>query len=109
MSDQPAPGGHLIAPLVFFVFASIIAMCLFIGAFVMWLASLIGSIAVAALITAGFFAVLALVIYFLSVRTAVAQLRDRLDTVYDVAMRVRAGYNWLSDKFSFLSFLHRAR
>ena len=68
MSDQPAPGGHLIAPLVFFVIASIIAMCLFIGAFVMWLASLIGSIAVAALITAGFFAVLALVIYFLSVR-----------------------------------------
>jgi len=109
MSDQPAPGGHLVAPLVFFGLASIIAVCLFIGAFVMWLAELIGSIAIAALITAGFFAVLALVIYLLSVRTAVAQLRDRLDTVYDVAMRVRAGYNWFADKFSFLSFLHRPR
>ena len=109
MKDSQAPTGNIVASLVFFGVTAAIAIILFIDAFVMWLASLTGSVAVAALITGGFFAVLAAVVYLLSVRSAVKDVRDRIDTVYEVASRVKEGYDWLSDKFSFLSFLRKSR
>ena len=71
MKDSQAPTGNIVASLVFFGVTAAIAIILFIDAFVMWLASLTGSVAVAALITGGFFAVLAAVVYLLSVRSAV--------------------------------------
>ena len=109
MKDSQAPTGNIVASLVFFGVTAAIAIILFIDAFVMWLASLTGSVAVAALITGGFFAVLAAVVYLLSVRSAVKYVRDRIDTVYEVASRVKEGYDWLSDKFSCLSFLRKSR
>ena len=109
MKDSQAPTGNIVASLVFFGVTAAIAIILFIDAFVMWLASLTGSVAVAALITGGFFAVRAAVVYLLSVRSAVKYVRDRIDTVYEVASRVKEGYDWLSDKFSFLSFLRKSR
>ena len=109
MKDSQAPTGNIVASLVFFGVTAAIAIILFIDAFVMWLASLTGSVAVAALITGGFFAVLAAVVYLLSVRSAVKYVRDRIDTVYEVASRVQEGYDWLSAKFSFLSFLRNSR
>ena len=109
MKDSQAPTGNIVASLVFFGVTAAIAIILFIDAFVMWLASLTGSVAVTALITGGFFAVLAAVVYLLSVRSAVKYVRDRIDTVYEVASRVKEGYDWLSDKFSFLSFLRKSR
>ena len=109
MKDSQAPTGNIVASLVFFGVTAAIAIILFIDAFVMWLASLTGSVAVAALITGGFFAVLAAVVYLLSVRSAVKYVRDRIDTVYEVASRIKEGYDWLSDKFSFLSFLRKSR
>ena len=109
MKDSQAPTGNIVASLVFFGVTAAIAIILFIDAFVMWLASLTGSVAVAALITGGFFAVLAAVVYLLSVRSAVKYVRDRIETVYEVASRVKEGYDWLSDKFSFLSFLRKSR
>ena len=109
MKDSQAPTGNIVASLVFFGVTAAIAIILFIDAFVMWLASLTGSVAVAALITGGFFAVLAAVVYLLSVRSAVKYVRDRIDTVYEVASRVKEGYDWLADKFSFLSFLRKSR
>ena len=109
MKDSQAPTGNIVASLVFFGVTAAIAIILFIDAFVMWLASLTGSVAVAALITGSFFAVLAAVVYLLSVRSAVKYVRDRIDTVYEVASRVKEGYDWLSDKFSFLSFLRKSR
>lgn len=109
MKDSQAPTGNIVASLVFFGVTAAIAIILFIDAFVMWLASLTGSVAVAALITGGFFAILAAVVYLLSVRSAVKYVRDRIDTVYEVASRVKEGYDWLSDKFSFLSFLRKSR
>ena len=109
MKDSQAPTGNIVASLVFFGVTAAIAIILFIDAFVMWLASLTGSVAVAALITGGFFAVLAAVVYLLSVRSAVKYVRDRIETVYEVASRVKEGYDWLSDKFSFLTFLRKSR
>lgn len=109
MKDNRNPSGNIVASLICFGVTAAIAIILFIGAFVMWLASLTGSVAVAALITAGFFALLSFTIYLLAVRTAMEHLRDRLDTVYEVASRIKEAYDWLSDKFSFLSFLRRPR
>lgn len=109
MKDSQTPAGNIVSTLLFFGVTSAIAIILFIEAFVMWLASLTGSVAIAALITGGFFAILAAVIYLLAVRVAMRHIRDRIETVYEVASRVKEGYDWLSDKFSFLSFLRRPR
>ena len=105
MKDSPSPTGNIVTSLIFFGVTAAIAIILFIDAFVMWLASLTGSVAVAALITGGFFAVIAAVVYLLAVRSALNYVRDRIETVYEVASRIKEGYDWLSDKFSFLSFL----
>ena len=107
MKDSPSPTGNIVTSLIFFGVTAAIAIILFIDAFVMWLASLTGSVAVAALITGGFFAVIAAVVYLLAVRSALNYVRDRIET--EVASRIKEGYDWLSDKFSFLSFLRRSR
>ena len=104
MKDSPSPTGNIVTSLIFFGVTAAIAIILFIDAFVMWLASLTGSVAVAALIT-----VIAAVVYLLAVRSALNYIRDRIETVYEVASRIKEGYDWLSDKFSFLSFLRRSR
>ncbi|WP_419522311.1 hypothetical protein [Alistipes finegoldii] len=109
MKDSPSPTGNIVTSLIFFGVTAAIAIILFIDAFVMWLASLTGSVAVAALITGGFFAVIAAVVYLLAVRSALNYVRDRIETVYEVASRIQEGYDWLADKFSFLSFLRRSR
>jgi len=103
MKDSPSPTGNIVTSLIFF------GVTAAIDAFVMWLASLTGSVAVAALITGGFFAVIAAVVYLLAVRSALNYIRNRIETVYEVASRIKDGYDWLSDKFSFLSFLRRSR
>lgn len=109
MKESPKPHGHIVTPLIFFVLSAVVAVFLLIGAFVMWLASLVNSIAVAALITAGFFTVLALVIYFLSVHAAVQYVHDRLELIYEVSSRINDGFSWFSDHLSFLSFFHKSK
>lgn len=104
MKEPRQTGPDIAAPLICFVMTALAALVLLIAAFVVWLASLVGSAAVAALIAGGFFAVLALVIYLLSVRAAVKRIRERLGVIYEVASRVQRGYAWLSDRFSFLRF-----
>ena len=93
MKDSPSPTGNIVTSLIFFGVTAAIAIILFI----------------AALITGGFFAVIAAVVYLLAVRSALNYIRDRIETVYEVASRIKEGYDWLSDKFSFLSFLRRSR
>ena len=93
MKDSPSPTGNIVTSLIFFGVTAAIAIILFIDAFVMWLASLTGSGG------AGFrFGV-----------NALNYIRNRIETVYEVASRIKDGYDWLSDKFSFLSFLRRSR
>ena len=99
MKDSPSPTGNIVTSLIFFGVTAAIAIILFIDAFVMWLASLTGSVAVAALITGGFFAVIAAVVYLLAVRSALNYIRNRIETVYEVASRIKDGSDWLSDSF----------
>ena len=67
MKDSPSPTGNIVTSLIFFGVTAAIAIILFIDAFVMWLASLTGSVAVAALITGGFFDVIAAVVDLLAI------------------------------------------
>ncbi|WP_418992323.1 hypothetical protein [Alistipes sp.] len=106
MKENRKSGGSFVIPLLLFIFSAIIATLLIIYAFVMWLAELTGSVAVAGLITGGFFIVLSALIYFLSVRRELEEILDRLDTVYEVASRIKEAYAWLSE-FSFFSLFRR--
>ena len=110
MKDSPSPTGNIVTSLIFFRCDGChcdhpLHRCVRHVARV----ALTGSVAVAALITGGFFAVIAAVVYLLAVRSALNYVRDRIETVYEVASRIKEGYDWLSDKFSFLSFLRRSR
>lgn len=56
-----------------------------LAALVVWLSELVGSFIAAALILGGFFAVVAALIYLVSIREAVERIRARAETVYEVA------------------------
>lgn len=106
MSDSTPSGGRYAASFVWFGLAAFFALALFIAAFVVWLWELTGSFLASTLIVGGFFAVLAAAVYFLSVRDAVRQIQDQVETVYNVARLVNTGYNWLLQRVALFLQLH---
>ena len=74
----------------------------------MWLSELVGSFIAAALILGGFFAVVAALIYLVSIREAVERIRARAETVYEVARIARSGYEWITEKIALLVRLNDA-
>lgn len=88
---KPQNYGH-IAPLIYFAATSATAAIMLIITVVIWLAETIGSMRWATLIVSLFFLFVAWLIYMLAVRPALDYIRDRLDTVYDVAYAVQNGY-----------------
>lgn len=105
-NDRKTSGGSFIAALVFFVMTASIAIYLLLTALVVWLSELTGSLIVASLLIGGFFAVIAAVIYLLSIREGVERIRDQVETVYDVAHAAKEGYQWLTEKFLLMLKLH---
>lgn len=101
-NDRKTSGGSFVAALVFFVMTASIAIFLLLTALVVWLSEVTGSFIVSSLIVSGFFAVLAVVIYLLSIRDGVERIRDQVETVYDVAHAAKEGYQWISEKFLLL-------
>jgi hypothetical protein len=69
------------------------AIILLVAALIMWLSELIGSATFSTLIVGGLFTFVAWLIYVLSIKRCIDYIRDRLDTIYDVAFAVRNGYN----------------
>ena len=69
-------------------------------ALVIWLAQLTGSMIWATLILGGVFALIALIVYLVSVRPAVQYISDQLDNIAEMAQIVRSGYNWITDKLN---------
>ena len=92
MDDNKLSTRTLLAPLIYFAVTTIAAMILIVATVVVWLAELIGSATIATLIVGGFFTFVAWLIYVLSVKRSIDYIRDRLDTIYDVAFAVRNGY-----------------
>ncbi len=102
-TDQPKKSGSPFIPaLVCFTVAVAISILLLLAALVVWLSELTGSFIAASLIIAVFFAVLAVVIYLLSVRDGIRRISRRVDTVYEVADTAREGCRWAANKFLLL-------
>ena len=80
--------------LVFFLVMALSAYVLLVTALVFWLAELLGSLPLAAVLLGGFTLLIALLTYQLAVRDAIARLRERWEAVH-------GGYRRVS------GFLHR--
>ena len=81
----------MLVSIVFFIIAAVAAVVLFVAALVIWLAELLDSGALAAVIVGAAFALTAWIIYSVSVRQSIRYIHDRMETVYEVAYAVR---NW---------------
>ena len=92
----------MLASIVFFITAATAAAVLFVTALVMWLAELLDSGALAAVIVGAVFALAAWIIYSVSVRRSIRYINDRMETVYEVAYAVR---NWYKLVIRFLRSL----
>lgn len=109
MDNRPPSGGRFVAALIWFVLTSAIAVLLLLTALVIWLSTLTGSFILSALIVGGFFAVISVIIYLLSIRDAVEQLRNEIQTVYEVARLAKTGYEWVTDKVRLFLSLREMR
>ena len=74
--------------LVFFLVMALSAYVLLVTALVFWLAELLGSLPLAAVLLGGFTLLIALLTYQLAVRDAIARLRERWEVVYEVMRTV---------------------
>lgn len=68
---------------------------MFLTAVVLWLSEILGSTVLACIIVGGVFAIVAIIIYFASVRTTIERFRENLDTVYEVSRLAKSGYEWI--------------
>ena len=86
--------GTLLAALFIVVLAALAAALLLVVALLVWLAELMGSILYPALLLSLFFALLALIIYKVSLRDAMREVDERLSVVYEVTKLLREGIAW---------------
>jgi len=84
---------------VFFAVMALSAYTLLMTALVWWLADLLDSMPLAATIAGGLTLLLALISYFLGVRIAIAQMRERWEVMYDVMNSLQRGYRRVSGFF----------
>ncbi len=94
MKETTPSGGRYVAAFVSFGLLALMAIILFIATLVAWLSELTGSFFASTLIVACFLAILAGAIYLFALRDALEQLRNRFETVYEVARIAQSGYEW---------------
>ncbi len=82
-------------PLALFAITAAIAAAMFLTAVVLWLSEILGSTVLACIIVGGVFAIVAIIIYFASVRATIERFRESLDTVYEVSHLAKSGYEWI--------------
>lgn len=83
------------AALIIVALAAPVAALLFVVALVMWLAELMGSLVYPCLILGLFFALLAAIIYKVSLRDAMREVDERLSVIYEVTRLLREGIEWI--------------
>lgn len=106
--SRESSGGRFVIAFLLFGTTVAIALLLLLTALVVWLSELVGSFIASALILGGFFAVVAALIYLVSIREAVERIRARAETVYEVARIARSGYEWVTEKIALLVRLNDA-
>lgn len=98
MATHNSPGSHLVVSLLLFLAAAGIALLLLLTAAVVWLSEVLDSLIGSALLLGALFAVAAAAIYWIWVRKPLAHLRDRAETIYEVARIAKNAYDWVTDK-----------
>ena len=83
------------AALIIVALAAPVAALLFVVALVMWLAELMGSLVYPCLILGLFFALLAAIVYKVSLRDAMREVDERLSVIYEVTRLLREGIEWI--------------
>ena len=102
-SSKIPPPRRVLSPIIAYLACAITALVLFVAALISWLAEYVYSEACAALIVGLAFAILSMLIYFVSARRSIEHLKEHIETIYDVAFAVRAGYRKIAGFIS--SFL----
>ncbi len=100
--DNRSGGGRFVVSLIFFLLSAVMAILLLVTATIVWLSALIGSFTLSALIVGICFVILTMLIYMLSIRRYVEEIRAEVETIYDVARLAQQGYEWVSDKLEFI-------
>lgn len=95
MSPTEHRSRSVAGPLVFFALTAVIAAGMLLTALLLWLAEIVGSTVLACIIVGGVFAIVAIIIYFASVRATIERFRENLDTVYEVSHLAKSGYEWI--------------
>ena len=85
-----------LAALIIVALVAPAAALLFVVALVVWLAELIGSLIYPCLIVALFLAILAIIIYKVSLRDALREMHERMGVVYEVTKLLREGFEWIA-------------
>lgn len=104
MRDINPPPRKVFTSIILYLTTAVITFVLMVVALVIWIADLLGSGSYAALVVGSFFLLVAIIIYVAHARKSIEYIRDRLDTIYDVAYAARRGYrmtvNIISSLFS---------
>lgn len=98
METRSPQRGSFALSLVLFILMAMTALFLLLVAAVIGLSALTGSIIASVLILGGLFGLMSLVIYFCVLRDAFDRIQSQVETVYNVANSVRAGYEWCCDR-----------
>lgn len=81
-------------PLAITVVSALLAALLFVSAFVAWLAEVFGSLKIPCLIVGTFLAIIAIVVYRVSLKSYFRQISDELGVIYSVSRVVRGWIDW---------------
>ena len=86
--------GTPFAALIIVVLAALVAALLIVVALVVWLAEVMGSLLYPCLIVGLFFALLAIIVYRISLRDILVELHERVTVIYDVTKTLREAVEW---------------
>lgn len=98
MTSQDKKSQSVAVPVVLFVLSILPAIVLLITAFTIWLATLFDSAILACIVVGCAFLLIATALYFVSLRSAVKRVQDRLETIYETSRVVQSGLDWINEK-----------
>ncbi len=86
---------HLLGGITIFLIFALIASTTLLIALSLWLAEVLGSL-IGAMVVIGLSAtVIALVVYFTTLRPAVCRMREMIAMIYEVTSVIHSGYQWM--------------
>lgn len=86
---------HLVGSFTIFFILALLASTTLLAAGVVWLSDLLGSTLAALALVGSIAALLAATIYFASLRHSIRQMRERMESLSEVAHLANIGYRWV--------------